>query len=568
MKIIIAEKTNKEIKKWQTEQKEAVKIITWTSDLDYRVEINEINLYEFARSHHVGMKLMDLPWIKFQILNYRSISGNHQLEFKDFSDKISVKAYFAERSHIIIKTDNQDINAQNIFVAHHSNHQVVQRVDYDSMGHPSTSQFIGAHKKIEVYWQHKVDKLVNIGMSLTEDNDERFYNTYWEWHFEEFKNIINGFEGISEIISYESPTLNTTIPNRRVVQGELCKENTWRSFHKKGDHTKWIIQFESQNFWKPRTDVARVAKHLGYRLVTFDMPYIDEGHWIEEQLLKHFSHIQAGDLVVWQYPKYSPTLELKMLNWFHERDIIVVSFVHDVTLVREKIGVRNHYNPQDDMKVLSLFDANIMPTNFVKPLMRIANVTLKNIVSLAPYDFITNRPVVPAKYSHDIFYAGSLSKFSNLDNINFPLTVFGEKNFSNIKIINRNIRDGGFVPAEKLSQQLDNGYGLIWDEDVDNDYRQEYTKWNWPYKFSLYMASGLPVIAWRDSAIAEVVTLGNLGIVVDSLADISEAVSAVDESEFVEMAENATIFGNKLVKGESTKAALRALEDKLHILDN
>lgn len=566
MKIIIAEKMNKEIEQWELKQDEPVTVITWISDLNYQLATNEINLYNFTRSKNIGIAITELPWTQYHVLNYRSVPGNHQFEFKNFDQDLTVKIYLAEHTHQVVKTETVDKKDQNIKVVFYANNQVTQRFDYDANKRPLVSRFIGTDKQIEVYWQGRQNKLVNTGMSLLEDGQEKFYNNYWDWHFEAFKKIINSLEDVSEVISYEAPTMNISVPNRRVVRGELFHELVVSAFKQAQGRTKWMLQFENKNFWKPRNDVALAASELGYRLVNLDVPYVDEAHWIKDQLTKHFEHVRPGDLVIWQYPKYSPALELSMLQWFHERQVTVAAFIHDVTLVRERITASDHYQPEDDKQLLSQFDANILPLNFVEPLADIAEVNLQNIVPLAPYDFRISETVTPATYSQNIFYAGSLVKFPKLQNIDFKLTVFGEKNFSNIKINNNNIHDGGFMPAEELAKQLNNGYGLIWDEDVDNEYRQRYTKWNWPYKFSLYMASGLPVIAWQGSAIAEVIKLGNLGLVVNSLSDVSDAIADVTVEDFNIMAQNAAMFGNKLANGESTKAALKALEDKLAAL--
>ena len=324
---------------------------------------------------------------------------------------------------------------------------------------------------------------------------------------------------------------------------------------------KWIVNFPKQNFWKPRNDVSKAAMAMGYTPIDFDTPYIDNEKWMTAQLEKHCLQINSGDTVVWQYPKYSPQLELNMLNWFHNRGIKVASFIHDINLLREEPLNREHYLPEYDKILLSSFDANIVPEKFEQALYSLANVKLKNIVALKPYDFIIQKPVLPATYSQDIVYAGSLAKFPALEDIDFNLTVYGEKNFSDVNFVNPKIIDGGFLPAEELASSLNNGFGLIWDEDRQNPYRQAYTKWNWSYKFSLYMVSGLPVIAWSESAIAKLIESENLGFIVTDLSQIASKVRSISQTEFNEMAANAAEIGNKLAHGNSTKTALKKLEN-------
>jgi glycosyltransferase involved in cell wall biosynthesis len=264
----------------------------------------------------------------------------------------------------------------------------------------------------------------------------------------------------------------------------------------------------------------------------------------------------------------SAKLENAMLSWFHDKGVFIVSFIHDLTLIRYDVSKLSGYDSEGDKHVLTRFDANIVPQKFSGALNKIASVSLKNVISPEPYDFRINHTgnVEPASYDLQVVYAGSLSKFPDINNIDFDLTVFGEKNFSNINITNDNLHDGGFIPAEDLAQKLDKGFGLIWDEDADNVYRQNYTKWNWPYKFSLYMASGLPVIAWKHSAIAEIIESYQLGVIVESLSEISNVISGITPEEFHIMAEHAATFGNKLIHGESTKKAVKKLELMLSIM--
>lgn len=555
MKIVITEKVNKELLDWQDEQTEKIHILSWTAEVNYESQHNETNLYHFMRQGPSEFLIQDLPWNRQFVLNYRSTPGSHQLEFKDGQQVVMAKVYLRDKTQYVERLEILDRFGKTISNLTYSGKNIVQQIDYDSQGHPVKNCFIGKDKQITTYWVFGQEKLKNIGMSLVLDGKETFYNSYWDWHFQTFRDIITSFQDVSEVISYEAPTLSIDIKNRRVKYGELA-------FHQKmRQPQKWIIGFQQQNFWKPRNDVASAARSMGYHQINFDTPYVDNEKWIVDQLEKYCSKIYPGDLVVWQYPKYSPQLELTMLNWFHEKQVIISSFIHDISLLREEIKDREHYSPAADKTLLASFDANIVPENFVAPLQKLTQVVLKNVIALAPYDFITQNQVLPAKYSKNIFYAGSLVKFPRLQNIDFKLTVYGEKNFSSIDINNSNIVNGGFMPAEDLASNLNAGFGLIWDEDKNNSDRQTYTKWNWPYKFSLYMVAGLPVVAWSGSAISDFIKLAHVGVVVDNLAQVTDELDKITELEFNQMAVNASEIGSKLAKGDSTKSALTRLEN-------
>lgn len=560
MKIILTEKVNKEILQWQKAQTEKIHILSWVSNISYKKQENETNIYEFMRQGPSEYLLQDLGLTTKYILNYRSVPGNHQLEFKDFQQNIVAKVYLRANTQYIERLETIDQFGQTISNTYYSGKQIVQKIFYDDTGHPLENKFFGQKKTYTTYWQLKNEKVENTGLSLLRDGKENFYNNYWDWHFEEFRHIILSLENVTEIISYEAPTLNIHIPNKKVNCGDLLKIKSVNSYK------KWIINFPQKNHWKPRNDVAQAAELIGYKQINFDTPYVDSTEWMINQLEKYGSNVNAGDLIVWQYPKYSPNLELVMIEWFHKKRVKIASFIHDVSLLREKVQAREHYLPEIDKKVLASFDANILPTNFVKPLQALMQISLKNVVELSPYDFIVAKKNKVIKYSHKIFYAGSLAKFPELKTINFDLMVYGEKNFSEVNIVNSKIVNGGFLPNKELVNHLNEGFGLIWDEDRQNPYRKRYTQWNWPYKFSLYMAAGLPVIAWSESAIGKVIVDANIGIVVDDLSQIQHKLNQITENQFREMAKNASNIGNKLSKGESTKSALITLENIINNL--
>jgi len=183
----------------------------------------------------------------------------------------------------------------------------------------------------------------------------------------------------------------------------------------------------------------------------------------------------------------------------------------------------------------------------------------------SPYDFLYDQVIAPASYQKRVVYAGSLAKFPNLEQINFDLTVYGEKNFSSVVLNQPHIKNGGFVEAMDLPAKLSSGYGLIWDESDNDPHFQQYTQWNWPYKFSLYMVSGLPVVAWRESAIADIIRQNNVGVVISNLSDLHGVLDSISEERYQQMANNAANFGKQLAMGATTK---QVLSDLKKLLDN
>ena len=114
---------------------------------------------------------------------------------------------------------------------------------------------------------------------------------------------------------------------------------------------------------------------------------------------------------------------------------------------------------------------------------------------------------------------------------------------------------GNLIHEKSLCGDL----GLIWDGALDslevNAYKN-YTRYNAPHKFSCYMAAGLPVVAWREAAIAEAIRKYRVGYLIDSLYEIN----GLDLSRYEEFRENARALGQKVQSGYFTKQVFAQIE--------
>ena len=117
---------------------------------------------------------------------------------------------------------------------------------------------------------------------------------------------------------------------------------------------------------------------------------------------------------------------------------------------------------------------------------------------------------------------------------------------------------GSFKP-EELPEKLEGDFGLVWDgnsAETCAGNTGEYLKYNNPHKTSLYLSSGMPVIVWSKSAIADFVLGNGVGISVDSLLELEEKISGMSNSEYSHMCEQVTIVAERLKAGYYFKTAL------------
>lgn len=79
----------------------------------------------------------------------------------------------------------------------------------------------------------------------------------------------------------------------------------------------------------------------------------------------------------------------------------------------------------------------------------------------------------------------------------------------------------------------------------------------------MYLSSGLPIIVWKESALASFVRKNNIGLVLSSLTEIDKSLSSLSENQYMSMVNNAQIIGNKIRNGEFIMVALKNILRKV-----
>ena len=102
-------------------------------------------------------------------------------------------------------------------------------------------------------------------------------------------------------------------------------------------------------------------------------------------------------------------------------------------------------------------------------------------------------------------------------------------------------------------------FGLVWDGrsvETCSGPTGEYLRTNNPHKLSLYLSMGLPVIVWKEAAVAKFVQEHGVGVVVGSLYEIPELISSMSDETYALLVKNARDVADKLRNGDFTKVAL------------
>jgi hypothetical protein len=124
---------------------------------------------------------------------------------------------------------------------------------------------------------------------------------------------------------------------------------------------------------------------------------------------------------------------------------------------------------------------------------------------------------------------------------------------------------GSFL-ADEIADRIDGSFGLVWDgasiytcEGVFG----EYLRYNNPHKTSLYLAAGMPVIVWKEAAIAGYILKEKCGIAVESIAIIPKILEEMSDEEYHILAQNAERVGRRLRRGDYTRKVLSGIESEI-----
>lgn len=256
-----------------------------------------------------------------------------------------------------------------------------------------------------------------------------------------------------------------------------------------------------------------------------------------------------------QYPFYfNPLVKSALKKYIKQNKTILL--IHDVDSLRA-IG-------KDKIRAeVDLFnDASFIIVHNEKMKEKLTDLGVNvPMIELGIFDYLLDDAPRNNRMETDVAFAGNLSKSNFLNDISkvgISINLYGPG--YNERMKGANVTYKGCYPPNQVPFVLEAKFGLIWDGDSlmsCNGITGEYLKYNNPHKLSLYIASGLPVIVWKKSAIADFVLYNNVGIAVDSIFEIKDMINKISSEEYAKMRGNVSIVQKRICKGEYTKTAIK-----------
>lgn len=323
---------------------------------------------------------------------------------------------------------------------------------------------------------------------------------------------------------------------------------------------------------KAPNDIYEICNNLGWNNYGLINPKesnnlfrILKGHIKLKKQLKQLSKLDV-DYVLYQHPMMGTFYNLYLMKFFNRNNIKVITLIHDIDSLR----FYSSFGKKKEKRELATLEQSshvICHNDKMKDYLISKGVPKNKIICLDCFDYLSdkndlNREKNDKNYS--VAVAGNLNPIKSKyiykmieENPSLQIDLYGIGYEDNANYRNVNYH-GSFLP-EELPSNINSAFGLVWDGTDINTCCGEfgnYLRFNNPHKFSLYMATGIPVVVWDQSAIADFVEKNNLGIRVSDLNDLDNKLSNISIESYNDMVQNVKLIQEKVLDGGYFKTVL------------
>ena len=246
--------------------------------------------------------------------------------------------------------------------------------------------------------------------------------------------------------------------------------------------------------------------------------------------------------------------------------------IHDIETLRHvgnsavklRHKVRNYFQ---EKAALTSVDGIIVHNDIMKNALTIQGIPSDKMVSLEIFDYLIpnfEEKNVPQK-EEAIIIAGNLIPTKSGYLYNLPeqpaYNLYG-MGYDESRALKNTTYFGSFMPDD-LPNALQGSFGLVWDGDSSETCQGSfgnYLRINNSHKASLYLASGFPLVVWKESALAHFVLDKQCGIAVVSLHDLQKTLDDLTDQDYMELSANARQVGVALRNGDYLKSAISKLK--------
>ena len=329
---------------------------------------------------------------------------------------------------------------------------------------------------------------------------------------------------------------------------------------------------------KARNDVEEIVKREGYQPLLlivedwYQMGTVKAQRHKAKALAQAFSQLKSGDQLLIQFPMlHHSFFTTRLVRKIQRRGVQVCFIIHDLEALRYanldtvplKHKIRVHLQESSLLKVA---DGVIAHNPIMKSVLVEKGLPEHKLVSLEIFDYLIPNYQEKDGLSKDqpIIVAGNLAQEKAGYLYQLPArpayNLYGV-GFDEKRALANETYFGSFLPDE-LPAALEGGFGLVWDGDsaqTCNGVFGEYLRYNNSHKASLYLASGFPLVVWKQSALSRFVLENGCGIAVESLHDLKETIDYLSDEDYHDLVEKTKYIGKKIRDGFFLTNALNKL---------
>ena len=329
---------------------------------------------------------------------------------------------------------------------------------------------------------------------------------------------------------------------------------------------------------KARNDVEEIVKREGYQPLLlivedwYQMGTVKAQRHKAKALAQAFSQLKSGDQLLIQFPMlHHSFFTTRLIRKIQRRGVQVYFIIHDLEALRYanldtvplKHKIRVHLQESSLLKVA---DGVIAHNPIMKSVLVEKGIPEHKLVSLEIFDYLIPNYQEKDGLSKDqpIIVAGNLAQEKAGYLYQLPArpayNLYGV-GFDEKRALANETYFGSFLPDE-LPVALEGGFGLVWDGDsaqTCSGVFGEYLRYNNSHKASLYLASGFPLVVWKQSALSRFVLENGCGIAVESLHDLKATIDYLSDEDYQDLVEKTKYIGKKIRDGFFLTNALNKL---------
>lgn len=310
--------------------------------------------------------------------------------------------------------------------------------------------------------------------------------------------------------------------------------------------------------------IAKLAEDMGYSEIGV------RGHNVnkdteserEKRIEGLLSSVSENSLIVAQMPSWCGiAFDEIFLEKLKQRSENLVIFVHDFVPL---MFVNNRYLMKRYLKAYNSADVVILPSEKMAEILRKEGLHAPVMIQEV-WDHVSSiEDIGRSTFEKRLKFAGNITRFPFVKNWDgaLPLEVFSHS----LPSERPNLTFRGWMQGDGLLRELNQGgFGLVWSENIDNQDEREYSEMNASFKFSTYLAAGLPLFVNQGIAKQAFVEKYGIGFVVESLDEAVSIIEQMTKEEYEEIQGRVHKISELLREGFFTKKMLIEVQDFLYL---